>query len=205
MTHNVEFIAFAIRAGLALFLLIFAWQCVYLPTAIDVFRQRMFWLRRKLFLLVVSEQIRPNHPAYTLLRYRLNGLIRFGEHIQFSRMLLIASFNSPRRDELAKDAAEKMESVHDPLVHKVLCDIDKEMGRQIILHLARTSPVFWVAFIIYILPISVARAIRTVREDGTCAPVARSPMEDRIVRSVEAEAQDFSEYPRSGRRDLVGV
>ena len=118
MHSNIMFMSFAVRAALSAFCVILAWQMVYLPTTVDIFRQRIFCLRRELFLYMASGAVAPNHPAYTLLRTRMNLTLRFAGRLTLGRLLFTALVYSVRGRELVAESDERLRMVENPEVRK---------------------------------------------------------------------------------------
>jgi hypothetical protein len=79
----------AIRSVLALFAL---WVVVYYfwrDFRLDVFREDIFSVRDRMFLYAAKGNISFNHPAYTILRNRMNVLLRHGHEFTLTRMVFV--------------------------------------------------------------------------------------------------------------------
>lgn len=57
---------------------------------LDSLRERLFFLRQKLFNLALEGQISFDDPAYAYLRVRLNSMIRFGHRFTVARLVIIS-------------------------------------------------------------------------------------------------------------------
>lgn len=77
-----------VHGAFSILLLLAAVQYVYIPTLVEEYRQRIFDLRKRLFLLVADKRIEPTHPAYTQVRNQLNGFLQMAARITFSRLVL---------------------------------------------------------------------------------------------------------------------
>ncbi len=65
---------------------------------LDVFRQNLFSLRDELFLYAAKGDISFQHPAYRMLRERMNILIRYGHEFTLTRFLLSLAILSSHSD-----------------------------------------------------------------------------------------------------------
>jgi hypothetical protein len=203
--NNPEFIGFAMRAAFGAICVIFAWQIVYLPTTVDMFRQKIFCLRRELFLYMASGALASNHPAYTLLRTRMNGLLRFAERLTLGRMLFTAAVYSLRRCELVSETDRRFAMIEDEVVRKKMMDFDERIASQVAFQILRTSLICWLFVIPILFPVSVVICLcGGVRDLGTAmARALRSKIERQIIYAFEIESEMFSKSGR-GWRDLVG-
>ena len=96
---------------------IWLWWFIYRRAyLLDLFRQRIFDLRDDMFLYCAENGIDFNHKAYTLLRTRQNGLIRYAEHLNFSTLLSANLFRddgarSKRHTEEIEEAIKALPTV----------------------------------------------------------------------------------------------
>jgi hypothetical protein len=58
---------------------------------LDAFRDHVFSIRQKLFMYAANGYIAFDHPAYTMLRYRMNVVLRYGHEFTLLRVLLVVS------------------------------------------------------------------------------------------------------------------
>ena len=93
MHIDVHTAAVLVRAAAGLFALIGVWRFILIPTLTDHFRQNMFELRRELFCYMASGGVNADEPAYAHLRRSMNGMIRYAEHVSFSRMIVTFAAN----------------------------------------------------------------------------------------------------------------
>lgn len=64
------------------------WHYFCKPQRADVYRQRLFEIRQELFDLARSGAVDFSHPAYTKLRYLMNGMIRFAPRATLPSLLV---------------------------------------------------------------------------------------------------------------------
>src|SRR5271169_2813993 len=56
---------------------------------LDAFRDHVFSIRDRMFLYAANGNISFDHPAYTILRNRMNVLLRYGHEFTLARMILV--------------------------------------------------------------------------------------------------------------------
>lgn len=185
MIGNTEFLGECVRIAISVAVLMVAWQLVYIPTMVDVFRQRVFTTRRDLFSLMAAGLIEPTHPAYVHLRRRMNGLLRFAERITFPRVILSAAMFRTRTKDYQAATNAKFEMVSDDAVKRKLIDFDNRLQEEIAWHLVKTSLICWFVVFPAFLVVSLAHRIVQIR------PLVRFGPERRLIVSIEAEAECF--------------
>jgi hypothetical protein len=79
---------------LALFALWIAVYYLWPDFRNDTFREDIFSVRDAMFLYAAQGNISFDHPAYTILRERMNGLLRHGHELTLTRMALILTTHS---------------------------------------------------------------------------------------------------------------
>ena len=82
-------VAIAVKSVFSLFVL---WYFVYYKWGdyrLDSFREDVFSVRDRMFLYAASGNISFDHPAYTILRNRMNIILRYGHAFTLTRMILI--------------------------------------------------------------------------------------------------------------------
>ena len=186
---DVTSTATAIRAALALAAILLGLQYVLQPTLCDVFRQRLFRLRRRLFLLRVDGVINPDEPGYRRLMRSMNATLRFAESFSFTQMVLAQAFPPP--PELVNETDDAV-ALASPEVRKHLLLIQREFGFEIVRHIVLRSPPLWL-FLAVAIPVmlvmkltktGVARYLRLSRGLGARTGVKRlealSALEDEI-------------------------
>ena len=180
MHHDAMTAGFIVRTTLTLLGLILAWRFMVLPTMHDRFRQRLFEIRRSLFLLVADGKVGSTEPAYRQLRDMINGLLRFAERVTLIRALVtnkslplnIAAYTE--RTQLA------MAQVKDASVRHALEEHRERVGFEIIKHIIWTSPELWI-------PLS-ALLVAAVGRAAVKAWLKKHP-----PIGIEAEAECFSD------------
>src|SRR5436309_1296780 len=86
------------------YLLSFRWH----EYRLDSFRDDLFCLRDRLFMFAAEDGISFDHPAYAILRERMNVLIRYAHEFTLTRFLIIAAtqdFSVKSRSILQWEAA----------------------------------------------------------------------------------------------------
>lgn len=135
---DTEAVGQCIRAGLAAAAILLAIHYVVRPTLVEVFRQRIFRLRRELFLLRVDGEIAADDPAYQAMMRSMNGLLRYAESISFGRMLVSVVFG--RKPTGAFNAA--LAKTPRPAADR-LASFRVRQGYEVVRHMVYTSPLLW--------------------------------------------------------------
>ena len=103
---------------------------------IDALRHRLFVLRDELFDYALDGNISFDHPAYAMLRRRMNNLLRFSHKISFVRLLIFLSLgykimakealaNHEREwrsalEQLSDKQRKKIEELHERVLSEIL-------------------------------------------------------------------------------------
>jgi len=174
--------------GLSVIALVVAFQYVFLPTVVDCFRDRMFELRRDLFLLVADGKIAPTDQAYVSLRRLMNGTIRFAERITFVRLCMAALFMwwrfGPERLAGMREAdMPNFESIPDPVARTAMRRIHDEMSKAGPLYIFVSSPVAWLLTIL-VAPVLILVGLVTGTIERTKQLIV-TEVSDRIECDVE--------------------
>lgn len=138
----------AVRAGLATAALLLGIGYVLKPTLVEIFRQRIFELRRGMFLDRVDKVIEPDR-AYRILMDTMNGTIRYAEHVTFGRSivgLLVLRRYTYEIDIALGTSSEK--------TRKILIQYRTKLHYEIARHMLLTSPLLW-ALLLSMLPVLV--------------------------------------------------
>jgi len=101
----------ALKSILGLFGLWFFVYYLWRDYRLDAFRDHIFTIRDRMFLYAVNGNIRLDHPAYTILRNRMNVLLRYGHAFTLTRMFLVViSHDRSKSDSIVKweAAVEKL-------------------------------------------------------------------------------------------------
>jgi hypothetical protein len=138
----------AVRAflGIAAGLLILRFALA--PTLTEVFRQRMFRLRRKLVCLRLDGVVASDEPAYVKLYRRMNMLIRRAESLTFGRLLMGVVVPPPKllvEEQVFRDLEIALEQAS-PEAREPLQKLYADLGYEVVRHVLITSPLGWVFF-----------------------------------------------------------
>ena len=142
MTH-LEHLVFSLQLFLAVVIggvLWFRWR-IY---RIDSLRQKLFALRSELFDYAANGHVQFDRKAYTLLRLKINGMIRFAHRVSFARLFMsLVFFHSSRTDFLPKILKEWQEAVNQvpSEVREKLLEMDQKMSVILVQHMVTGSPV----------------------------------------------------------------
>lgn len=109
----------ALRSVLALFALWIAVYYLWRDFRNDTFREDIFSVRDDMFLYAAQGNISFDHQAYTILRNRMNGLLRHGHEFTLTRMALVLATHTIVKpealirweaavEELPKETQDKM-------------------------------------------------------------------------------------------------
>lgn len=117
---------------------------------VDATRQRLFELRDELFDYARYGEIAFEHFAYTFLRLRINGMIRFSHRISFARLLMSLAFFCPsgRPEFIDKQHSSWLDSLNElPLgIRKKLKEVDDKMSVLVLQHMVLSSPITCILF-----------------------------------------------------------
>lgn len=162
-------------------------QFLVLPTATESFRNRLFALRRELFLYMASGRISPKDPAYQRLRKLLNTLLRFAERVTLLRTaVMAATYDASLVDEQPIEAV--IDGVTDEKVRADLRAIHLRVSEAILKHLVLTSPLGWGLSLVGIVYLAVKRGLSLIAATRRFFSVLPSSVRIRI-RSLEEQAE----------------
>ena len=166
----------AVRAflGIAAALLILRFALV--PTLTEVFRQRIFRLRRKLVCLRLDGVVAADEPAYVKLYRRMNTLIGRAESLTFGR-LMVGAFVPPPKLLVEERVFADFEIALRQAPAAAQEELEKlygDLGYEVVRHVIVTSPLGWIFFVVT-FPIAMAvyffsvwrkRAVGALRDFG---------------------------------------
>ena len=113
----------------------------------DKFRDELFTLRDDFFDYAASGNIEFGHPAYTLLRMRMNGMIRYAHRASLMQILvpsfLIRKTASAAVEEYRERWQSAVSEVESADVRLRLNDYQRRMGVLLARHLLRSSVIFF--------------------------------------------------------------
>lgn len=177
-------------AVISLLLLLAAFQFVLLPSLMDEFRQRIFHLRRELFLMAADGMLGPNEPAYTHLRTTMNGVLRFTERLTLLRLFLHGTLFREQTRAYSQKLHRELSRVEDPLVREKLMYFRRRLGQEIIRHVLVVSPVAWVLFVLCTPVFLFVYVFKGVQALGALGRKGLSILADHLsVQGVEAQAE----------------
>jgi len=154
----------AVRAAIAGIACLLVLRFALLPARCEVFRQRVFRLRRELLMLRIDGLVDPDEPAYVALYRRMNALIRRADSLTFGRLLMVVLVPVPpavRAQGL--DEVETLLANAPPAARAALDGLRLDVGYEVVRHVLVTSPLAWLAALV-VLPGSVL--MRTVSATG---------------------------------------
>jgi len=112
---------------------------------LDAFRQRLFALRDQLFDYAANGEVPFDHPAYQMLRTRINGMIRFAHRVSFLRLFLTVTVQQLSPDTVAvqsyKRWQEAVETLPSPEVRERLRACHDNMLVLMVRHMVTGSPI----------------------------------------------------------------
>lgn len=142
----------------------FLWIChfwLYKNYRVDVFRQKMFALRDRLFDEAADGVIAFDHPAYCTMHRTINGCIRFAHKLDLLQAVLILVFVDEKQleknntDSFEKRINGAMEGLTPEVTEKIHA-YRREMRREILIHCFFISPFLSV---LCLVPVSLAIVI----------------------------------------------
>jgi hypothetical protein len=83
----------AIKSAISLLLLALFVQYLWRDYRIDAFRDHVFSIRDRLFMYAATGGVAFDHPAYTILRNRMNVMLRYGHEFTLFRLVAVALFH----------------------------------------------------------------------------------------------------------------
>jgi hypothetical protein len=183
MHYDVTTAATAFRGALAMLVLLALFRWMFLPTAVDAFRQRIFALRRQLFLYMVEGHIARDERAYLMLRTSMNGLLRFAERVTLTRALLGSSSLRRYSEDYRVKWHAALDQIEDPAARRCLVHLRAQTSRAIFVHLVVISPIMWIVMAITFVGVlfsmrfrrhaagkdGVPSASRTSQDEETCS------------------------------------
>ena len=146
---------------------VYCW--IYRDYRVDLFRQRLFELRDRVFDFARSGQLSFDHPAYGILRSTINGFIRFGHRFGVLQIVLFVSIIRRRdfqdagelqfHDRWRNAIADLPESTRDKLNHFML-DMQLIVGDQLLF----TSPMLVITLVPVVVWAVLWVLLKTMRE-----------------------------------------
>jgi hypothetical protein len=185
--------AIALKSLVILFLLwVFVFYC-WKDYRMDAFRESVFAVRDKLFLFAAEGGIDFTHPAYTILRGRMNLVVRYAHEFTLARFILAARFSGSGKSETVR-WSEALETL--PLATK---EKIQEFNTRFIL--ATLEYIFFRSFALYV----VFRPLKTFFQlRRFVKQMFLTPKVEQAVACLEYEAR-LEDSEREHERPLVGI
>lgn len=175
---------------LTLFALVAAFQFVVLPSLVEGFRQRIFNLRRDMFLLLVDHGLRPDEPAYTHLRSTMNGVLRFAERLTLTRLLLHGTIFRKQTQAYARKLQQNLANIEDAALREHLIQYRQRLGQEIVRHVITVSPIAWVLLVLASPVLLLVFLFEGVQALGKLSQNALRVLAGHLsVQGVEAQAE----------------
>jgi hypothetical protein len=178
---NPEIIA--IKSALGLLFLWFFLAYLWRDYRIDAFRDHVFSIRDRLFMFAASGGIGFEDPAYTILRYRMNVVLRYAHEFTLFRVFAISVMNPLPVKNL--DRARWEEAVN---------NVESEYARNqlhnfnTILVIAILQLMVYRSFFLYVLLRPIMEIVRT--RDVFRDVLIKAPRVESKVEQLESEALD---------------
>jgi hypothetical protein len=122
--------------------LYFTWDRLVVPLLRERMRQKLFCLRREMFLYMANGHIAPENAAYGMLRARMNASIRFADGLSLTRAVA-AMVAVP---EICQQATEKLDKAIASLpsdVRERMEEFRKQYAVAVGRFVLSRSPIFW--------------------------------------------------------------
>lgn len=187
MTSNQALAIEVLREGLFLLALWGMYFVSWHNYRIDAFRQRLFNLRGELFNYALAADLPFDHPAYGLLRARINRMIRWGHQFSAIEFVLLLMFMSeapmPRPH---KEWEAEVERIEDPAIRARLKEFEEDLAYLMVKRLAFSPIVFPIFLIVGLYVLVQEGASATVRSLSAAMPglerlEARAAMEESLA------------------------
>jgi hypothetical protein len=164
------------------------WYCVYYlwrDYRLDAFREDLFAVRDEMFLYAANKSIRFDDRAYTMLRTRINDMLRFGHWFTMTRVIIVLTTH--RKIDINLNPWEEAMSRLPLGVRKQMEEFDKRVRVAVLQYLVYQS------FFRYI----VMRPLTLLKNPFHANEVIEEP---RVVRMVEQLEKDALEQEEEERR-----
>jgi len=191
---------YVIHALFASFSLLGVWLLLYVlfkDYRLDSLRQRLFNLRGDLFDYAASDAISFNHPAYGMLRTRINRLIRFAHRFTSTQLLLVVTLHAPVDDDPLHEWKKAVETVESAEVRERLRAFNNQMFAILVWHMVTGSVILMASLALFGVcwaikqlidrtAVAFGKAITELMEDLFNSYVHRFPVEQLEVQALEA-------------------
>ena len=118
---------------------------------VDAFRYKLFVIRDSLFDAALEGSVPFNHPAYSMMRQYMNGLIRFAYRLNTTTLLffLLISLLSPKKritPDFSTKLYEACKTLPTDTAREKVFSIHAHVLYYVFTHITYTSPVFFPVF-----------------------------------------------------------
>jgi hypothetical protein len=179
------------------------WLLVYVlfkDYRLDVLRQRLFDLRGELFDYAAGGAIDFAHPAYGMLRTRINRLIRFAHRFTSAQLVLSLSLGRVPVDPLQDPLQEwrsALSTVDDAAVRERLLAFNRKMLAILVWHLVSGSIALFASLVLFAMcwtaktvfqkaASALTQALSELGDDLFASYVRRFPVEQLEIQALEA-------------------
>jgi hypothetical protein len=146
----------AIHAGLAAIVLLLTIKFILRPALVELYRQRVFELRRAMFVDYVDGKIDAER-AYRLMVSTMNSLIRYADHVSFGRAFLGMAVLRRSPDEMSIAFADA-----DDTSRKLLNTYRNILYYETSRHMLLTSPLMWTVLLATLPAVALTVAIMSL-------------------------------------------
>lgn len=150
--NDVVFFAQGLWTSVGIIAVLLALRFALVPSLVEEFRQRIFHLRRQLFLVMAHGHVRSQDAAYVRLTTLLNGTLRHAKSVgSFFRMTAHSLVSAPRDVADQESIGAAIAAIDDPQARARLERIRLRLGFEVVRYMIVRSPVFW-PFLLVVLP-----------------------------------------------------
>jgi hypothetical protein len=192
MTVEMQ-IAEVLRIGILLLLLwAFLHWCVR-DYRTEVFRQRLFEIRDRLFDAAAAGAIAFDHPAYGMVRQMINGFVRFGHRLNTTRvvtlMIMLWVYPSLRRRDFDARLAKACASLPTDDAKALIRTVHLQVMGVVLRHLICGSPLFFPSVLVILVCLVIKNDILAYR--SLFEQYTHHASEWDVMREIEQEAERY--------------
>jgi hypothetical protein len=176
----------ALQSSILLLLLWFFLNYLWRDYRIDAFRDHLFGARQRLFMFAANGGVSFDHPAYTMLRYRMNVVLRYAHEFTLSRAITVAIFQ--RAPKAAPERAR-----WEAAVESLPIEVQKQLREfNTVLAIAILQLMVYRSFFLYLMVRPIIPFVQT-RE-----VLRKSPTVVTRVEQLESQAVEDENAHRNG-------
>lgn len=182
-----------ISSLVAILFIFILFRVFYRKYALNLFRENLFSLRRKLFNTAIKNNINFDSSVYRNSECLINNTIRYAHNIDILTLLLFALQNRivyPEgiiENRLARDIKRDIENIKDPKIKSKLHSIHRSIDKEILFLLIRTSIIFDIYFVFRILFLLLHKVFRL---SAVKAAITKDIMPE-ISEEIELQAEMY--------------